>query len=38
MALLDLQGMENETPGGGPRSTASRHCGGGASWLSLLLC
>lgn len=43
MALLDLQGMENETPGGGCgwNSYHSRCCGGGgggASWLSLLLC
>ncbi|SDG31673.1 hypothetical protein SAMN05421505_103160 [Sinosporangium album] len=36
MALLDLQGMESEAPGGG-RSHYSRGCGGG-SWLSLLIC
>lgn len=38
MALLDLQGLEPETPGGGFDSCYSRCCGGGASWLSLLLC
>lgn len=42
MALLDLQGMESETPGGGCggyNSCYSRCCGGGGgSYLSLLLC
>lgn len=41
MTLLDLQGMESDNPGGGHggyNSCYSRCCGGGASWLSLLLC
>ncbi len=43
MSLLDLQGMEDETPQTGPPaggSSRSKHScgGGGTSSLSLLLC
>jgi hypothetical protein len=40
MAVLDLQGMEPDSASGAAHhSHSSRHsCGGGGSWLSLLLC
>ncbi|MEV3988529.1 SapB/AmfS family lanthipeptide [Streptomyces sp. NPDC049837] len=38
MTILDLQGMETSHYGKPRRSGASKHCGGGSSRLSLLLC
>jgi hypothetical protein len=39
MALLDLQGMEAAPEAAAGGSSGSKHsCGGGGSWLSLLLC